>query len=328
MPKISVIVPVYNVEKYLHRCIDSILAQTFADFELLLVDDGSKDASGSICDEYSEKDCRVRVFHKENGGVSSARNMGLDYARGEWITFVDSDDWISPDCLNEYFKHFDKDADLYIQGFKDNEGHTMFLKEQYWEGEGIACRLQCLETLQLMGFVWNKLFRTAIIKDNKIRFDEKITMIEDLLFVYHYLFYAKFVLNLPSTHYFYFKHTDSACFRKHNFESWDIMMDRFDEVYRKLSVWDSLYSLEHQKMFFLISLDALRSLYIDNFDKSVRIPFIQKIKKRGKNNRLVTVAGAYTFSNKILTFLLLYFSACQIDKVLFFINKILKVKRR
>ena len=92
-PKISVIVPVYNVEKYLPRCIDSILSQTFTDFELLLIDDGSPDNCGKICDEYAAKDSRVRVFHKPNGGVSSARNLGLDNARGEWIAFIDSDDF-------------------------------------------------------------------------------------------------------------------------------------------------------------------------------------------------------------------------------------------
>ena len=98
---VSVIVPIYNSEKYLKRCVDSILSQTFSDFELLLVDDGSTDGSGSICDEYSVKDSRVRVFHKENGGVSSARNLGLDNARGEWITFVDSDDYLEESFLAE-----------------------------------------------------------------------------------------------------------------------------------------------------------------------------------------------------------------------------------
>ena len=86
IPKISVIIPVYNAEKTLHRCIDSILAQTFSDFEVLLIDDGSKDKSGEICDEYARKDSRIKVCHKENGGVSSARNMGLDNAKGEWIS--------------------------------------------------------------------------------------------------------------------------------------------------------------------------------------------------------------------------------------------------
>ena len=93
-PKISVIIPVYNAESTLRRCVDSFLAQTFTDFECLLINDGSKDRSGEICDEYVARDSRVKVFHKENGGVSSARNVGLDNATGEWIAFVDSDDWV------------------------------------------------------------------------------------------------------------------------------------------------------------------------------------------------------------------------------------------
>lgn len=99
MSTISVIVPVYNTEQYLPRCIDSILSQSFTDFGLLLIDDGSKDGSGKICDAYAEKDNRIRVFHKENGGVSSARNLGLDNAKGEWVCFVDSDDELIRDGL-------------------------------------------------------------------------------------------------------------------------------------------------------------------------------------------------------------------------------------
>lgn len=97
-PLISVIVPVYNVEAYLPRCIESILAQTYENLEILLVNDGSKDSSGAICDEYARKDPRIRVFHKENGGQSTARNLALDAMTGEYVTFVDSDDWIEPDA--------------------------------------------------------------------------------------------------------------------------------------------------------------------------------------------------------------------------------------
>lgn len=104
-PKISIIVPVYNVEQYLPRCIDSILNQSFADFELLLIDDGSKDKSGTICDEYAAKDSRIRVFHKKNGGVSSARNTGLDNARGEWLSFIDGDDEITEGYFNIRQEH-------------------------------------------------------------------------------------------------------------------------------------------------------------------------------------------------------------------------------
>ena len=110
-PKISVIVPVYKAEAYLRRCVDSILAQTFQDFEVLLIDDGSPDRSGEICDEYARKDRRVRVFHKENGGVSSARNVGIEKALGTWIMFVDADDWLCADTIS-YCSSFFSEADL------------------------------------------------------------------------------------------------------------------------------------------------------------------------------------------------------------------------
>lgn len=100
-PLLSIIVPVYKVESYLPRCVDSILTQTFSDFELILVDDGSPDRCGAVCDEYAARDSRVRVIHKENGGLSSARNAGLDIARGQWLGFVDSDDYIAPDCYEK-----------------------------------------------------------------------------------------------------------------------------------------------------------------------------------------------------------------------------------
>ena len=110
-PAISVIIPVYNAEQYLRRCVDSVLTQSYTDFELLLIDDGSRDQSPAICDEYAAADHRVQVFHKPNGGVSSARNLGLDHARGQWITFIDSDDFISPNYLSAVNR---SDADMLI----------------------------------------------------------------------------------------------------------------------------------------------------------------------------------------------------------------------
>ena len=106
--RISVIVPVYNVEEYLPRCLDSILAQTYENLEIILVDDGAKDRSGAICDEYAAKDARVKVIHKENGGLSSARNAGLDMAKGTYIAFVDSDDWIEPEMYEHMLSLMDK----------------------------------------------------------------------------------------------------------------------------------------------------------------------------------------------------------------------------
>ncbi|MGL5904566.1 MAG: glycosyltransferase family 2 protein, partial [Cetobacterium sp.] len=114
-PKISIIVPVYNAENYLEKCIDSVLNQTFRDFELILVNDGSLDSSGAICDEYSQKDKRIIVIHKKNGGQSSARNAGLDIVKGEYIGFVDSDDWIEPEMYEILYNNiFETHSDISI----------------------------------------------------------------------------------------------------------------------------------------------------------------------------------------------------------------------
>lgn len=135
MPKVSVIVPVYNVEKLLNRCIESILNQTYEDFELILVDDGSPDKCGEICDKFVEQDSRVKCIHKKNGGVSRARNIGLDIAKGRYICFVDSDDWIEPDLIEECVKYIELEGsdvvlfDWYVGPIEDR--HYMHYNEQY-----------------------------------------------------------------------------------------------------------------------------------------------------------------------------------------------------
>lgn len=194
MPQISVIVPVYNAEKYLHRCIDSILAQTFSDFELLLIDDGSKDNSGRICDEYAAKDSRIRVFHKKNGGVSSARNMGLDNAKGDWITFVDSDDWIETEFLNECLQG--NDVDYIIVSYAKHMTNDQRI-EEYFEPYKTYTIDSCLfvdNNFKLMFFTpWAKFFKTSIIKKNKLCFEDGIHISEDTLFVFQYLLYINSV---------------------------------------------------------------------------------------------------------------------------------------
>ena len=120
MVAISIIVPVYNVEKLLSKCVDSILNQNFKDFELLLIDDGSKDKSGLICEEYAKKDSRISVYHKTNGGLSSARNYGIEHALGEFITFIDSDDYVDKSMLEILYNNMiENDVDLSITGVRD-----------------------------------------------------------------------------------------------------------------------------------------------------------------------------------------------------------------
>ena len=175
---ITIIVPIYNSEKYLQRCIDSILAQTYTDFELLLINDGSKDNSGAICDEYAAKDPRVRVFHKENGGVSSTRNLGLDNAKGEWVTFVDSDDWICNYFLENLIQNGNNTSLVLETSYNiSTKNHTYNTKEK------IALFLEKTTDLRSITTPWGKLFKLDFINTNNIRFKEGIHSGEDSIFI-------------------------------------------------------------------------------------------------------------------------------------------------
>lgn len=181
-PQVSVIVPVYNAERWLNRCVDSILAQTFINFELLLVDDGSTDSSGAICDEYAKHDSRVRVFHKPNGGVSSARNLGLDNACGEWISFVDADDWIENDSLKQMF-NMATDECLYIviaNYYEDNDGRSVYMSQNVGEASKENLISSMFKHL-LLGVGFTKFIKFRIIKENNLRFNEKISYCEDFI---------------------------------------------------------------------------------------------------------------------------------------------------
>ena len=200
--KISVIVPVYNTEKYLRRCVDSILSQTFANFELLLIDDGSKDASGAICDDYAANDPRVRVFHKQNGGVSSARNFGIDNARGEWISFVDADDWLEAEMYEYMLREVGtSDAKLALCGFNEvkNGSHPVFLSDMR-QGKETFIRNYFLRGWAV---VWNVLIDRRSLEDSKIRFDETVKIGEDahVLFQLFCLFPDIVIVNSPLYNY-------------------------------------------------------------------------------------------------------------------------------
>lgn len=195
-PAISMIVPVYNTELYLHRCIDSILSQTFTDFELLLIDDGSTDRSGEICDEYAGKDKRVRVFHKENGGVSSARNLGLDEARGEWIAFVDSDDWVSTKLLEFLFSEAEKGKhDLVFCNYAEVYTKQIVVSHHscYTSKKDYICH-----TIEgaLGGYLWNKLVHKDLFPKTT-KFYTGCDLWEDLQMSVQLFFYAEsvYVLN-------------------------------------------------------------------------------------------------------------------------------------
>lgn len=221
-PKISVVVPIYNVEKYLSQCIDSILNQDFTDFELLLIDDGSRDQSGQICDAYARLDRRVRVFHKENGGVSSARNLGIDYAQGKYIVFIDSDDYVDIDYFSILTETpVDFVATGYVQ-FDEENGHItrqhLFDKAIYTMGQFKDCLPSILDG-DHMTTPWAKLFRAEIIKKNKIHFDPKIRFAEDTIFIQQYLLYCETICFQDRMPYHFRNGTNDNAFFRYNLSS-------------------------------------------------------------------------------------------------------------
>lgn len=202
-PAISIIVAVYKAEKYLCRCVDSLLSQTFTDFEILLIDDGSPDRSGEICDGYAAKDSRVRVIHKDNGGVSSARQCGIDNAKGEYTIHADPDDWVEPEMLEElYRKAKEEEADMVICDFYEhlnNQTYKSKNKPSSLDHYTVLCEL----FQQLHGSCWNKLVKRACYSNYDIKFPRNISCEEDLMFNAQILMHPIKVCYLEKAFYHY-----------------------------------------------------------------------------------------------------------------------------
>ena len=210
MPQISVIVPVYRVEKYIHRCVDSILNQTFTDFELILVDDGSPDNCGAICDEYAAKDSRVRVIHQANGGLSAARNAGIDWvfanSDSQWLTFIDSDDWVHPEYLERLLNAaLENHVAVSVCGYVTTEGEKPDLSDadtppQIWNPEDFYVEHRTNAIIACAKLYRKECFEAIRFPDGKLHEDEFTT--------YKILFSFGSVAVEPSSLYFYFMNSD------------------------------------------------------------------------------------------------------------------------
>ena len=218
--KVSIIVPVYNVEKYLNICVKSIVNQTYKNIEIILIDDGSKDNCGSICDEWAKKDCRIHVVHKENEGLGFARNTGLDYASGEYVMYVDSDDYIDLYMVEKLLKEaINRKADTVFCGLTRVQPNKELLQipsyydDKLFVGEEIidSVLLEMIgsnptekEDANLFMSVWHALYSMDIIKENNIRFpSERKIMCEDIMYHIDYLTHANRVVYIKDCLYFY-----------------------------------------------------------------------------------------------------------------------------
>lgn len=210
-PTVSIIVPVYNAAHTIGRCIESILNQQYTDFELFLVDDGSRDGSGIICDAYAKRDSRIRVIHKENSGVSDTRNTALDLARGTYLQFLDSDDWITPDATSSLVRAAQANqCDLVIADFYRVIGERVSRKGDIEEDSVLTREEFSAHMMEnpadfYYGVLWNKLYRRDIVEAHHLRMDPDISWCEDFMFNLEYIRHAQRFYALQVPIYYYVK---------------------------------------------------------------------------------------------------------------------------
>ena len=221
---ISIIVPIYKVEAYLLACLESIRKQTYTYFEVLLINDGSPDNSESICLDFIQKDYRFKYFYKENGGVSSARNLGLEHATGKWIVFVDSDDTVEENYLKDFIDNYVDDTTLLIQDItKEIKGQVKVNRLGFIENKCYSLIFDFEDIIKnfhvLEGFIYNKFFDILFIIKNNIRFKKNITHKEDEIFCLEYYHYVEKIQILKVSNYHYINRENSATSNHPSFNS-------------------------------------------------------------------------------------------------------------
>lgn len=264
---ISIIIPVYRVEDFLDECLQSVVGQSYTDFECILVDDGSPDRSGEICDAWAAEDSCFRVIHQQNAGVSAARNRGLDEARGEWITFIDSDDWVDSDYLASLAAHAD-DCDWVVAGYKIHRAgrvSTLAPKQDTsfdvrGNSEHVA---ELFENYCLFGPCC-KLFSNQIVTKNRLRFDTRLSFAEDLHFCFSYLPHAGRIHAVYAMAYHYRLHGNESLSTKFYPDKIDIDLGsyaRMLEVFRSLELFDGrLKHLMYHRLYYFTEIDVIEYL--------------------------------------------------------------------
>lgn len=309
---ISIIIPVYNVENYLHQCVDSVLAQTYHDFEVILVDDGSPDNCPRICDEYARKDSRIHVIHQMNSGVSAARNKGIEHAKGEWISFIDSDDWVDIDYLEKF--ELDKDdADLIIQGLEYYDNRN----GQYFKQIKVAdCILSGTDSKKLVadnnvlgsGYPVAKAYRKFII-DKGVRFDTSISYHEDHIFVLNILAVASKIRLSDSVAYKYrYFHTNSSLSSKrHPWQNLNIasegMIDVISRIHDKFVDTGSSYERKIYNFSYAPKIAAVLEVFKTECNDVVKHNAIRTIINK---EQLSTYYSPYSRKDKMVKSVLYY----------------------
>lgn len=310
---ISIIVPVYNAERYLSKCIDSILSQSFTDFELLLINDGSKDYSGAICDQYAANDSRVTVFHKENGGVSSARNLGLEKAKGEWVAFIDSDDWIANTMYQEMYElAMLENADIvYCDINMVFYSHQAAWKAAKYDADKIHFLNNYIASEWTS--LCNLFVRKRLFDSNQIKSPEEFPFAEDYHVSTRLMYFAERISYLPKALYNYNRMNESSALHNFSADHYDkerkVNLDLIDffiaqgsyEEYARPLCWRLLKSVQ-EYVLDKNSYDKFMTIHPDSHQFIWDCPYLNvkiKIMMWALSNRLQFIAEFFLFIRHI-----------------------------
>lgn len=313
MSKISVIVPVYNVESTLCKCIDSILKQTYDNWELLLIDDGSTDSSGGICDIYAEKDCRISVVHKVNGGVSVARNTGLDKACGKYVLFVDSDDYIDENALEILLKNAEEnDADVVMFGFYYHVEETKETFSNFPEVHFVGNESEFLEEVfehtfrkEMLNAPWNKLIRKNVLDANNLRFNPEFSICEDMIFSIEILSVSNQIVVLDKAMYHYvYKLGDNLVnkFHYNYFEALNFYKKKMDSYLAKNDAEESIVFMVED--FYAEKIIAyLKRIYVSSrYDRKKKYSELKRIGNHSEVQHVMKRYCSVRIKKKVVVF--------------------------
>ncbi len=302
MTLFSIIVPIYNVEKYIHKCVDSLIHQTYSNIEIILVDDGSPDSCPQICDEYAEKDNRIKVIHKKNGGLSDARNSGLNIATGDYIIFVDCDDYIDIDTCEQFAKHVDNDIDILI-GDAVVEGGTCNLthlepSETLYNGK-VYLKESILKNCSTMA-AWLNVYKRKFLVDNNLCFKKGI-LHEDEQFTPRAFLCAESILVTGIEFYHYVIRENSITTKKDKRKN-------ASDLYSTCCELESKYLMIEDTVLRDLLLDSLSSKCLSMFQQGKLYQYgkdyIYKafIKRNAKTKKTKLKANLYCFSPRLYYF--------------------------
>jgi len=282
-PYVSVIVPIYNVEQYLSKCIESLLNQTYSNYEIILVNDGSPDKCGEICDEYNLKSDKIIVLHLENGGVCRARNMGMDLAKGDYFCFVDSDDWVEKDFIKDFITFLDDYQTIVVQDCirdlpdRSDRDFFNFKTKSYILNNQLSDLLE--DGFFQEGFPWNKIYSKKIIKENNLRFDPAIKLGDDEKWNLQYYPYIKKIVVTEKSNYHYQYNPNSISNQARPFDR-ELLRFIFRAEYFcqfNESNDEKLIKLASQRVEEFFRIVLLDRLYKSVKEKEVRLSKLQEI---------------------------------------------------